>query len=156
MRALIQRVSRCSVFIDGREHGSVNRGMLILLGVKSDDTEEDAVYLAGRCAALRIFDDDEGTMNLSVCDISGELMVVSQFTLYGDTRKGNRPSYTEAAPPEIAEKLYDSFVSHLRTAVAPLKVATGVFRAMMNVDLVNDGPVTVLVEGKRKSAGESK
>lgn len=155
MRALIQRVSRCSVSIDGREHSVIGRGMLILLGIKSDDADDDARALADRCAALRIFDDHKGTMNLSVRDVAGEAMVVSQFTLYGDTRKGNRPSYSEAAPPQIAERLYEVFVAHLRTALVPQKVATGVFRAMMNVDLVNDGPVTVMVESKKKNPGES-
>ena len=151
MRVLIQRVTRCSVSIDGREQSSVGKGMLILLGVRNDDTEEDARYLADRSAALRIFDDQNGTMNLSVRDVAGEVMVVSQFTLYGDTRKGNRPSYSDAAPPETAEPLYEKFVTNLRTALAPQKVATGVFRAMMNVELVNDGPVTILIESKRKA-----
>ena len=127
--------------------------MLILLGVKGDDTEEDARSLAERCAALRIFDDENGTMNLSVRDVGGEVMVVSQFPLYADTRKGNRPSYSDAAPPAVAEPLYERFVMHLRTLIAPQKVATGVFRAMMHVELVNDGPVTVTVESKRPANG---
>lgn len=126
---------------------------MILLGVKGDDTEEDARSLAERCGSLRIFDDENGTMNLSVRDVGGEVMVVSQFTLYADTRKGNRPSYSDAAPPAIAEPLYERFVTHLRTAIAPQKVVTGVFRAMMNVELVNDGPVTVTVESKRPANG---
>jgi D-tyrosyl-tRNA(Tyr) deacylase len=125
--------------------------MLILLGVKQSDDEADAQYLADRCAALRIFDDEEGKMNLSVKDVGGEAMVVSQFTLYGDTRKGNRPSYSEAAPPELAERLYESFVRHLRASLGDAKVATGVFRAMMDVELVNDGPVTVAIESKNPS-----
>jgi D-tyrosyl-tRNA(Tyr) deacylase len=125
--------------------------MLILLGVKQSDDEADAQYLADRCAALRIFDDEEGKMNLSVKDVGGEAMVVSQFTLYGDTRKGNRPSYSEAAPPELAERLYESFVRHLRASLGHTKVATGVFRAMMDVELVNDGPVTVAIESKNPS-----
>lgn len=125
--------------------------MLILLGVKQSDAEADAKHLADRCAALRIFDDAEGKMNLSVKDVGGEAMVVSQFTLYGDTRKGNRPSYIEAAPPELAERLYESFIGRLRAALGDSKVASGVFRAMMDVDLVNDGPVTVLIESKNPS-----
>jgi len=148
MRALIQRVRRCSVTIGGVEHSSIGSGMLILLGVKQQDTEEDSAYLAERCAALRIFEDSQGKMNLSVRDVAGAVMVVSQFTLYGDTTRGNRPSYSSAAPPELAEKLYESFVSHLRTLLGPEKVAVGVFRAMMDVELVNDGPVTVTVESK--------
>ncbi len=151
MRALIQRVRRCSVSLDGIPHSTVGRGMLILLGVKQSDDEADAQYLADRCAALRIFDDEEGKMNLSVKDVGGEAMVVSQFTLYGDTRKGNRPSYSEAAPPELAERLYESFVRHLRASLGDAKVATGVFRAMMDVELVNDGPVTVAIESKNPS-----
>lgn len=148
MRALIQRVTKSSVSIDGAVHSSIGKGILILLGVKQGDNKEDAKYLADRCAALRIFDDDQGKMNLSVRDVNGEAMVVSQFTLYGDTRKGNRPSYTDAAPPETAESLYEQFVRDLKTALGDTKVATGVFRAMMHVELVNDGPVTVIVESK--------
>ena len=151
MRALIQRVRRCSVSLDGIPHSTVGRGMLILLGVKQSDNEADAQYLADRCAALRIFDDEEGKMNLSVKDVGGEAMVVSQFTLSGDTRKGNRPSYSEAAPPELAERLYESFVRHLRASMGHANVATGVFRAMMDVELVNDGPVTVAIESKNPS-----
>jgi D-tyrosyl-tRNA(Tyr) deacylase len=124
---------------------------LILLGVSRSDTEADAAYLAGRCAAVRIFDDGQGKMNLSVKDVGGEAMVVSQFTLYGDTRKGNRPSYSDAAPPEVAEALYESFVRLLKAELGDSKVASGVFRAMMDVELVNDGPVTVLVESKLRS-----
>ena len=124
--------------------------MLILLGVGVKDNGEEAAALADRCASLRIFDDGEGKMNLSVRDVAGESMVVSQFTLYADTRKGNRPGYSDAAPPELAERLYEKFVERLRTNLAPLKVATGVFRALMAVDLVNDGPVTIMLESKPK------
>lgn len=127
--------------------------MLILLGVGINDAGEEAAALADRCATLRIFDDGEGKMNLSVRDVAGEAMVVSQFTLYADTRKGNRPGYSDAAPPELAERLYEKFVERLRTNLAPLKVSTGVFRALMAVDLVNDGPVTILLEGKPKPGG---
>ncbi len=151
MRALIQRVRRASVVINGETHSSIGPGMLILLGMKQSDQETDAEYLAGRCAALRIFEDEEGKMNLGVKDVGGSALVVSQFTLYGDTRKGNRPSYSEAAPPERAESLYEHFVQVLRTSLGADKVATGVFRAMMDVELVNDGPVTVMVESKAGS-----
>ena len=123
--------------------------MLVFVGVGKDDTEDDARYLASRCSGLRIFDDSEGKMNLAVRDVNGEVMVVSQFTLYADTRKGNRPGYSDAAEPGPAEHLYEKFVAFLRTEVAPLKVATGKFRAAMEVALVNDGPVTLLLESKR-------
>ncbi|MEX0603006.1 MAG: D-aminoacyl-tRNA deacylase [Bacteroidota bacterium] len=148
MRALIQRVRRCSVSIDGRVHSSIAGGMLILLGVRSGDTDKEASSLAARCAALRMFNDDAGKMNLSVADIRGSAMVVSQFTLYADTRKGNRPGYTDAAPPDVAEPVYETFVRSLREHLGAEQVATGVFRAMMDVELVNDGPVTVLLESK--------
>ncbi len=148
MRAVIQRVQKCSVTIEGTVFSSIGKGILILLGVKSGDTNHDAEYLAARCAALRLFDDATGRMNLSVVDVSGEVMVVSQFTLYGDTRIGNRPSYSEAAAPEIAEALYNHFVSTLRRLINGARVSTGVFRAMMEVHLVNDGPVTLMVESK--------
>jgi len=124
--------------------------MLILLGIKVGDGEDDSVALADRCAALRIFEDSEGRMNLSIRECAGETMIVSQFTLYADTRKGNRPGYSDAAPPEQAERLYEKFVGRLRTNLAPQKVATGTFRAMMAVELVNDGPVTIMLESKSK------
>lgn len=148
MKVLVQRVRRCSVTLGGVEHSSIGPGMLILLGVNKADQEKDSFYLAERCAALRIFEDPEGKMNFSVRDVAGAAMVVSQFTLYGDTSRGNRPSYSSAAPPELAEPLYESFVSHLKALLGSDKVATGVFRAMMDVELVNDGPVTVMVESK--------
>jgi D-tyrosyl-tRNA(Tyr) deacylase len=119
---------------------------LILLGVKRTDTEADAFSLAERCVRLRIFDDAAGKMNRSVQDVHGSALVVSQFTLYGETRKGNRPDYSDAAPSAAAEKLYEHFVEHLRRQMGDDRVATGVFRAMMDVELVNDGPVTVLLE----------
>jgi D-tyrosyl-tRNA(Tyr) deacylase len=150
MRALVQRVKRCSVTIDGKLHGSIQTGILILLGMKSSDTNSDAEYLAARCSSLRIFEDEAGKMNLSVHDIKGEAMVVSQFTLYGDTRKGNRPSYTDAAPPQIAEVLYDRFIEYLQTYLGDQHVASGVFRALMDVELINDGPVTLMLESKNQ------
>lgn len=136
------------MFIDGKLNSSIGTGMLVFLGVKNNDTEYDAEYLAERCASLRIFNDDNGKMNLSINDVSGEAMVVSQFTLYGDTRRGNRPSYTDAATQKTAEALYDHFTAHLRRVLGEKKVATGIFRAMMDVELVNDGPVTLMVESK--------
>ena len=148
MKALIQRVRRCSVSIDGKTHSSIGPGLLILLGVKQGDQAADADYLADRCSALRIFEDPQGKMNLSVQDVHGSAMVVSQFTLYGDTRKGNRPSYSEAAAPAEAEALYEHFVRRISLSLGEERVATGVFRAMMDVELVNDGPVTVMVESK--------
>lgn len=148
MRALVQRVKRSSVTIDGKLNSTIGLGILILLGVRNGDTEADAKYLAERCATLRIFEDVAGKMNLSVEDVKGQAMVVSQFTLYGDTRKGNRPSYTDAAPPQIAEALYDHFTNHLRKLLGEQRVATGVFRAMMDVESINDGPVTLIVESK--------
>jgi D-tyrosyl-tRNA(Tyr) deacylase len=153
MRILVQRVKKCEVQVDGRPHSAIGPGMLIFLGVRKGDTEEDARYLADRCAALRIFEDEQQKMNLSVKDIGGSAMVVSQFTLYADTRRGNRPGFTDAAPPEIAEDLYEKFVRHLRGTLGESKVATGVFRAMMEVELINDGPVTVMIESK--SNGDS-
>jgi D-tyrosyl-tRNA(Tyr) deacylase len=148
MRALIQRVKRSSVTVSDRVHSSIGKGLLVLLGVKQGDSEEEAAYIAEKCAALRIFDDAEGTMNLSVRDVDGEVLVVSQFTLYGDTRRGNRPSYSDAASPQIAEPLYEKFVSEMKRLVGSQKVQSGIFRAMMDVELVNDGPVTVLIESK--------
>ena len=148
MRALIQRVKRSSVTINGQVHGSIEKGLLVLLGVKQGDGEQDALYVAEKCAALRIFDDSEGKMNLSVRDVEGEVLVVSQFTLYGDTRRGNRPSYSDAAPPEIAEPIYEKYISEMKRLVGNQKVQSGMFRAMMDVELVNDGPVTVMIESK--------
>ena len=145
MIALIQRVSEASVQVDGDTTGSIGRGILILLGVHRNDTERELEWLAGKCARLRIFEDDEGRMNRSVKDVGGEILVVSQFTLYGDARRGNRPSYTEAAPPEIAEPLYEQFIERVGRE-AGVKVERGVFGAMMDVRLVNDGPVTLWIE----------
>ena len=151
MRALIQRVQRCSVTIDGALHSSIGRGMLILLGVRSSDKLSDAGARAAKCASLRIFDDEKGRMNINVRDAAAEAMIVSQFTLYGDTRRGNRPSYTEAAPPEQAEELYETFVRSLQERLGSDQVKTGVFKAMMQVELVNDGPVTLLLENKNQT-----
>ena len=144
MRAVLQRVGRASVAVDGDVTGEIGRGLLILLGVGHGDTEEDADYLAGKCAGLRIFEDGHGKMNLSVGDVSGGVLVVSQFTLYGDTRKGRRPSFAQAATPDQANALYEYFAGQLRAQGLP--VATGVFQAMMQVSLVNDGPVTIFID----------
>ena len=144
MRAVVQRVSSARVEIDGEVAGSIGRGLLVLLGVGQGDSEKQAHWLADKIAGLRIFEDDAGKMNLSVEEVGGSALVVSQFTLYGDCRKGRRPSFTGAAPPEEADRLYQVFVARLKERGLP--VATGVFQAMMQVHLVNDGPVTVVVE----------
>ena len=144
MRAVAQRVSRASVEVDGSIVGEIGAGLLVLLGVAKTDTAADADFLAAKIVNLRIFSDDAGKMNRSVLESGGDLLVVSQFTLYGDCRKGRRPSFDEAAPAELARELYERFVSAARLNGA--RVATGVFQAHMAVSLVNDGPVTLLVE----------
>ncbi|RMF64012.1 MAG: D-tyrosyl-tRNA(Tyr) deacylase [Calditrichaeota bacterium] len=146
MRALLQRVTSGRVRIDGQVRGEVSNGLVILLGICHSDSEADAKYLAEKCANLRIFSDENGKFNLSCLDVKGEVLVVSQFTLYGDTRKGRRPSFVDAAPPEISEPLYEKFISYLRDL--GLKVESGVFGAMMQVEIHNDGPVTLMVESK--------
>lgn len=145
MVALVQRVSEASVTVNGDVTGAIGTGLLVLLGVHRDDTEEEKVWVANKVANLRIFPDEEGRMNRSLLDIGGEALVVSQFTLYGDTRKGNRPSFVASAPPEQAEALYEAFVAALADRLGR-PVPTGVFGAMMGVRLVNDGPVTLWVE----------
>jgi len=146
VRAVVQRVSSARVEIDGEVAGSIGRGLLVLLGVGHGDSEKQAHWLADKIAGLRIFEDDAGKMNLSVEEVAGSALVVSQFTLYGDCRKGRRPSFTGAAPPEEADRLYQVFVNRLKERGLP--VSTGVFQAMMQVHLVNDGPVTVVVESE--------
>jgi D-tyrosyl-tRNA(Tyr) deacylase len=148
MRAVVQRVTRASVTIDGEVVGDIGNGLVVLLGIARDDTKEDADYLAPKIVALRIFDDAEGRMNVSVKDVGGGLLVVSQFTLYGDVRGGLRPSWIDAAPPEVAEPLYDYFVESSRKLLG--RVETGSFRKMMQVELVNDGPVTILLDSRRQ------
>jgi D-tyrosyl-tRNA(Tyr) deacylase len=147
MRAVVQRVTRASVTIDGEIVGEIENGLVVLLGIARDDTKDDADYLAPKIISLRIFDDAEGRMNVSVKDIEGGLLVVSQFTLHGDVRRGLRPSWSDAAAPEIAEPLYDYFVECSRKLLG--RVETGSFRKMMQVELVNDGPVTILLESRK-------
>ena len=147
MRAVVQRVTRASVTVDGEVVGEIGNGLVVLLGIARDDTEKDATYLVEKIAALRIFDDEAGRMNSSVKDVHGALLIVSQFTLYGDVRRGLRPSWIDAAPPEFAEPLYEFFVAQMRLNVE--RVATGSFRAMMLLELVNDGPVTILLDSRK-------
>lgn len=147
MRAVIQRVSRASVSIETEIVGEIGRGILLLLGVADGDSEQDAIYLLEKTVNLRIFEDAADKMNLSLADIKGDLLVVSQFTLYGDARRGRRPSFSKAAAPVEAKRLYEFFVSEARRQIG--KVATGRFQAMMNVELVNDGPVTILLDSDK-------
>lgn len=147
MRAVIQRVSRAKVSVGNEITGEIRRGILVLLGVSREDSEKEAVYLLDKILNLRIFEDTDGKMNLSLIDLKGEILVVSQFTLYGDARKGRRPSFIEAAQPEKAEKLYDYFVAEARKQIS--KVETGRFQAMMDVELVNEGPVTILLDSSK-------
>jgi D-aminoacyl-tRNA deacylase len=147
LRAVIQRVNQASVSVDDKIVSSISKGLLILLGVAEDDEIADAKYLADKTAGLRIFEDSEEKMNLSVIDIGGEVLVISQFTLYGDCRKGRRPSFTDAAKPPKATELYEAYVSAL-TEIG-LQPKTGIFQAYMQVELVNDGPVTILLDSKK-------
>jgi D-aminoacyl-tRNA deacylase len=145
MRVVLQRVSRAEVRIGGQVTGAIGRGYLLLAGFAHADDDAALVWMADKVVALRLFPDDEGRMNRALDDVAGDMLVVSQFTLYGDTRKGRRPSFIDAAPPELAVPLYERFVALLRER-APAQVRTGEFGAMMEVDLVNDGPVTLLLE----------
>ena len=148
MKALLQRVTGASVSVAGEVVGSVGRGLVVFVGVASEDTEKDAQYLAQKMVNLRIFADEEGKFNLSALDIKGELLLVSQFTLLADTRKGRRPSFVEAAPPARAEELFNYFVE--QASAAGLKVATGRFQQYMQVEIHNDGPVTILLDSREK------
>lgn len=148
MRAVVQRVSRAKVSVGREIVGEIGRGVLVLLGVSVRDSDKDAAYLADKVLNLRIFEDAEAKMNLSLLDVRGQLLVVSQFTLYGDATRGRRPSFIDAAPPERANRLYEKFVSEARKHVA--KVGTGRFQAMMDVELVNDGPVTILLDSEKQ------
>jgi D-tyrosyl-tRNA(Tyr) deacylase len=147
MRAVVQRVSRARVTVQEEVTGKIDRGLLVLVGVGAADTEADADYLADKISGLRIFEDEHGKMNLSLSEIAGSVLAVSQFTLYGDVRRGKRPSFDAAAPPEKARMLYEYFVERIRTA--GLRCETGRFQEMMQVELVNDGPVTILLDSSR-------
>jgi len=147
LRAVVQRVSRAKVTVGDEITGEIGRGLLVLLGVSQHDSEKDAEYLLEKIFTLRIFEDAEHKMNLSLTNIGGDLLVVSQFTLYGDTRRGRRPSFIEAAPPAVANELYEYFVGLARGS--DLKVSTGRFQAMMDVELVNDGPVTIIIDSEK-------
>jgi D-aminoacyl-tRNA deacylase len=147
MRAIVQRVSRAKVTVDGEITGEIGLGVLVLLGVGRDDAEAGADYLADKILGLRIFEDDAGKMNRSVVDVGGAVLVVSQFTLYGDVRKGKRPSFDDAAPPEKARKLYEYFVERIRAT--GMRCETGRFQEVMKVELVNEGPVMILLDSTR-------
>ena len=147
MRAVVQRVSSSKVTVDGEVTGEINKGLLVLLGVTHEDTSKDVDYIIDKVLNLRIFEDENEKMNLSLKDVGGELLVVSQFTLYGDCRKGRRPSFSSAARPEVATKLYEEFIEKARKEGIVTK--TGQFGALMMVDLTNDGPVTILLESNR-------
>ena len=147
MRACVQRVREASVTIGGEVVGRIRKGLLVLLGVGQEDTEVDVHYLADKLVQLRVFDDDAGKMNLSLTDVGAAMLIVSQFTLYGDCRQGRRPGYSHAAPPAVAEKLYEAFVAAV--GAKGIKVETGRFRAMMDVALINDGPVTLLLDSQK-------
>lgn len=147
MRAVVQRVTHAKVTVEEEIIGAIGNGLVVLVGIARDDTKVEAAYLVDKISNLRIFDDEEGKMNLSVKDVRGGLLIVSQFTLYGDVRRGLRPSWIDAAPPEVAEPLYDFFVRQARTIVS--EVSTGKFQAMMQVELMNDGPVTILLDSQK-------
>jgi D-tyrosyl-tRNA(Tyr) deacylase len=148
MRVVIQRVSTARVIIDGNEHSRIGSGLLVLVGVEKEDTPEDAGMLARRIVELRIFEDEAGKMNRSIAETGGQILAVSQFTLLGDCRKGRRPSFDPAAPPDVARTLYEQFVSEIDALGIP--VATGVFQAMMNVELTNQGPVTFILDSRKR------
>ena len=147
MRAVIQRVSKAEVHVGGKTVGAINQGLVVLLGVARGDEPNDAMYLAGKIAGLRIFETKDRKMNLSVRDIQGQILVVSQFTLLADCRKGRRPGFTEAAEPEVADRLYEEFITSLRNR--HIDTATGMFRTNMQVSLINDGPVTILLDSRK-------
>lgn len=147
MRAVVQRVSRAKVSVNEKTVGTIGAGLLVLLGVSSKDIENDAEYLVEKILNLRVFEDAGAKMNLSLLDVKGDLLVVSQFTLYGDTRRGRRPSFIEAAPPAEANRLYEYFVDRARKHIE--RVETGKFKTMMNVELVNDGPVTIILDSEK-------
>ena len=147
MRAVVQRVTRARVTVEEQTVGEIQQGLVVLLGVARDDSETDAEYLAAKIVSLRIFDDEAGKMNVSVKDIGGGMLVISQFTLYGDVRRGNRPSWFDAAAPEIAKPLYEFFLAQAQKLLP--EVASGSFQSMMQVELINDGPVTILIDSRK-------
>ena len=149
MRLVIQRVTKAGVSINQQIHSEINKGLLILIGIADDDLKDDVDYLVSKCSKLRVFDDHEGKMNLSIMDVKGEVLLVSQFTLHASTKKGNRPSYIKAASPESAIPLYDYFIQEMNFAIGQ-QVKTGVFGANMQTELTNDGPVTILIDSKNK------
>lgn len=149
MRAVIQRVTESTVTIEGKEHARIGKGFLILLGIEESDSKEDIEWLCGKISRLRVFDDKSGVMNLPITEVQGEILLISQFTLHASTKKGNRPSYIKAAKPETAIPLYEKFAGKLSTQ-AGTEVKTGVFGAMMQISLINDGPVTIIIDTKNK------
>lgn len=149
MKAVIQRVNRSSVTIDGEVHASIGQGLMVLLGIEDADTAEDIEWLSGKIVNLRIFDDAEGVMNESVKDKKGDILLISQFTLHGSTKKGNRPSYIKASKPDIAIPLYEKMIRQLSTDLGN-EIKTGIFGADMKVELLNDGPVTIVIDSKNK------
>lgn len=149
MRAVIQRVSKASVLIEGKTKSSINNGLLVLLGIEDADGHKDIEWLSGKISSLRIFNDEKGVMNLSVKEINGEILIVSQFTLHASTKKGNRPSYIRASKPEIAIPLYDKFITQMENDLGK-KIFTGEFGADMKVELLNDGPVTIIIDTKNR------
>ena len=149
MKAVVQRVSSGSVTIKSENYyAEIGKGQVILLGIKEGDTEQDAIFLADKCTNLRIFEDENGKMNLSLKDVNGEVLVISQFTLYGDAQKGNRPSFSLAAKPDTAIPLYEKFLTRIKENLGSEKVKEGIFGAMMEVKIINDGPVTIIIESK--------
>ena len=148
MRAVVQRVTRAKVTVENETVGEIENGLVVLLGVARDDCEADAEYLAAKMVSLRIFDDEAGKMNLSVKDSNGGMLVISQFTLYGDVRRGLRPSWFDAAAPEVAKPLYEFFIAEVKKLLT--KVASGSFQSMMQVELINDGPVTILLDSRKQ------
>lgn len=148
MRAVVQKVSSSKVTVDGQIVGQINQGLMVLLGVTHDDTSKDVDYMVDKVTNLRIFEDEQGKMNLSLKDVDGEILAVSQFTLYGDARRGRRPSFSDAARPEVANPLYEEFVKKIKDQ--GINVGTGIFGAHMMVDLTNDGPVTILLESRKE------
>lgn len=153
MRAVIQRVSEGGVYIEKENYSAeISKGLVILLGIKTDDSIADTEFVADKCSSLRIFEDENEKMNLSLKDVDGEVLIISQFTLYGDAQKGNRPGFTDAARPEIAIPLYENFITRMKNNIGENKVKTGLFGAMMKVKIINDGPVTIIVESKNNKS----